>query len=60
MIILKRSVKLERAKCDENDDTESYIAYFQTGYYTSEHSIEFSGGDKLKIEDKTGVRARSK
>lgn len=53
-------VDLKRATCNEDDDTETYISHFQTGYYTSENSIEFMGGDKLRMEDKTDVRSRIK
>lgn len=53
-------LSLERVKCDEKDESETYLSHFQTGYYTSENEIQFFGGDKLRMEDKTDVRSRIK
>lgn len=51
---------IKRATCKEEDTSETYLCYFQTGFYTSDRGIEFGGGDKLIIKDKTDVRSRIK
>lgn len=51
---------IKRATCKEGDTSETYLCYFQTGFYTSDRGIEFGGGDKLIIKDKTDVRSRIK
>lgn len=51
---------IKRATCKEEDTSETYLCYFQTGFYTSDRGIEFGGGDKLIIKDKTDVRLRIK
>lgn len=51
---------IKKATCKEEDTSETYLCYFQTGFYTSDRGIEFGGGDKLIIKDKTDVRSRIK
>ena len=53
-------LSMKRAKCNEDDSTETYISHFQSGTYISEDEIDLLGGDKLRVEDKTDVRSRIK
>lgn len=61
-LVLKEDsyLSLKRAKCNEDDPTETYISHFQSGVYISEDQIDVLNGEKFRMEDKTDVRSRIK
>ena len=61
-LVLKEDsyLSLKRAKCNEDDPTETNISHFQSGVYISEDQIDVLNGEKFRMEDKTDVRSRIK